>query len=80
MSGNIVVGYTATDAGADAVALGARLAAASGSCESATSASIGAPQPRKSAMGHPRVAHFVTNPGSSTPPLDRGVGIAGSDH
>ncbi len=31
MSGNIVVGYTATDAGADAVALGARLAAASDS-------------------------------------------------
>ena len=30
MSGRIVVGYTATDAGADAVALGARLAAASG--------------------------------------------------
>lgn len=30
MSGHIVVGYTATDAGADAVALGARLAAASG--------------------------------------------------
>ena len=30
MSGAIVVGYTATDAGADAVALGARLAAASG--------------------------------------------------
>lgn len=29
MSGHIVVGYTATDAGADAVALGARLAAAS---------------------------------------------------
>ena len=29
MSGRIVVGYTATDAGADAVALGARLAAAS---------------------------------------------------
>ncbi len=31
MSGRIVVGYTATEAGADAVALGARLAAASGS-------------------------------------------------
>ena len=31
MSGHIVVGYTATDAGEDAVALGARLAAASGS-------------------------------------------------
>lgn len=31
MSGTIVVGYTATDAGEDAVALGARLAAASGS-------------------------------------------------
>ena len=31
MSGHIVVGYTATDAGADAVALGARLAAASDS-------------------------------------------------
>ncbi|WP_375385708.1 universal stress protein [uncultured Microbacterium sp.] len=31
MSGRIVVGYTATDAGADAVALGARLAAASDS-------------------------------------------------
>lgn len=31
MSGHIVVGYTATDAGADALALGARLAAASGS-------------------------------------------------
>lgn len=31
MSGPIVVGYTATDAGKDAVALGARLAAASGS-------------------------------------------------
>ncbi len=31
MSGRIVVGYTATDAGEDAVALGARLAAASGS-------------------------------------------------
>lgn len=31
MSGPIVVGYTATDAGRDAVALGARLAAASGS-------------------------------------------------
>jgi nucleotide-binding universal stress UspA family protein len=31
MSGHIVVGYTATEAGADAVALGARLAAASGS-------------------------------------------------
>ena len=31
MSGPIVVGYTATDAGEDAVALGARLAAASGS-------------------------------------------------
>lgn len=30
MSGRIVVGYTATDAGADAVALGTRLAAASG--------------------------------------------------
>ncbi|GAA1995837.1 universal stress protein [Microbacterium pumilum] len=30
MSGSIVVGYTATDAGADAVALGARLARASG--------------------------------------------------
>jgi nucleotide-binding universal stress UspA family protein len=30
VSGRIVVGYTATDAGADAVALGARLAAASG--------------------------------------------------
>lgn len=30
MSGHIVVGYTATDAGADAVALGSRLAAASG--------------------------------------------------
>jgi nucleotide-binding universal stress UspA family protein len=31
MSGHIVVGYTATEAGEDAVALGARLAAASGS-------------------------------------------------
>jgi len=31
MSGHIVVGYTATDTGKDAVALGARLAAASGS-------------------------------------------------
>jgi nucleotide-binding universal stress UspA family protein len=31
VSGHIVVGYTATDAGEDAVALGARLAAASGS-------------------------------------------------
>lgn len=31
MSGHIVVGYTATEAGQDAVALGARLAAASGS-------------------------------------------------
>ena len=31
MTGHIVVGYTATDAGADAVALGARLAQASGS-------------------------------------------------
>ena len=31
MSGHIVVGYTSTDAGADAVALGARLAAASDS-------------------------------------------------
>jgi nucleotide-binding universal stress UspA family protein len=31
MSGRIIVGYTATDAGEDAVALGARLAAASGS-------------------------------------------------
>ena len=31
MSGRIVVGYTATDAGADALALGARLAAASDS-------------------------------------------------
>ncbi len=31
MSGDIVVGYTATDAGKDAVSLGARLAAASGS-------------------------------------------------
>ena len=31
MSGHIVVGYTATEAGNDAVALGARLAAASGS-------------------------------------------------
>ena len=31
MTGRIIVGYTATDAGADAVALGARLAAASGS-------------------------------------------------
>lgn len=31
MTGRIVVGYTATDAGRDAVALGARLAAASGS-------------------------------------------------
>jgi nucleotide-binding universal stress UspA family protein len=31
MSGHIVVGYTATEAGADAVVLGARLAAASGS-------------------------------------------------
>lgn len=31
MSGRVVVGYTATDAGADAVALGARLAVASGS-------------------------------------------------
>lgn len=30
MTGHIVVGYTATDAGADAVALGSRLAAASG--------------------------------------------------
>ena len=30
MSGHIVVGYTATEAGEDAVALGARLAAASG--------------------------------------------------
>ena len=31
MSGRIVVGYTATTAGEDAVGLGARLAAASGS-------------------------------------------------
>jgi nucleotide-binding universal stress UspA family protein len=31
VSGRVLVGYTATDAGADAVALGARLAAASGS-------------------------------------------------